>query len=60
MKQTKRTLTCESHFLIGDMNINLNEDSELVSNYLYLMGEYNFVSLINKDTLEFRVVLPVA
>lgn len=39
------------HILIGDFNIDiLVEDQEISSNYLNVLSEYNYVSMINKAT----------
>ncbi|XP_045460890.1 uncharacterized protein LOC123671209 [Harmonia axyridis] len=47
----KKSAVVESHVIVGDLNINiLNESSEIVSNYMNVMSEYDYRSMINKET----------
>ncbi|KAK9871822.1 hypothetical protein WA026_014278 [Henosepilachna vigintioctopunctata] len=43
-------LRIENIFIIGDININIDADSNLASEYLNVMAEFNFSSLINGTT----------
>nr|CAI5826768.1 unnamed protein product [Callosobruchus analis] len=46
--------TSFSHIVLGDMNIKLNSEDDIAYNYLNLMSEYNFLSMINKPTRVFH------
>lgn len=49
LNQTNK-LKIADNILIGDININLKSNNDTVSNYLNIMEEYGFLSLINKST----------
>lgn len=49
--EQSRQKTSDYHIIVGDMNINIGlEDDEIVSEYLNILSENNFESMINKDT----------
>lgn len=50
LEHTKHTST-DQHYLVGDMNLNiLDEHNEIICSYLDVLGEHNFLSLINAPT----------
>lgn len=53
--QQKRNSVYDSHIIVGDININIKlENDDTVSEYLTLLNEYNFISMINGNTREFE------
>lgn len=52
LERTKNKFV-KHHMIIGDINLNLLDDNDgTVSDYLNILAEYNFNSLINKTTRE--------
>lgn len=49
LERTKQ-LNVFSQILVGDLNIKINTDSDIVQKYLNSLSEYNFISMINKYT----------
>lgn len=43
-------IVLDNHIFIGDINLNINQENEIVFDYMNILSENNFVSLINKNT----------
>lgn len=47
MPRTDKNNLAENHFIIGDININKNDDTQKLNYYIDILSEYNLISVIN-------------